>query len=413
MQKKISPKVHISFNNKTAQYHPDAVSLSTMDARSQSDNASPTTQLIPVKRPASVPILSLWGFATATERIMILFAMLGSLVSGIINPLAILYLGDLLRALLTQTIDNSDAGALIFKAKQFAGLGAGAFAATYLARSLWVFTCERQILVCTKIRSQIHVGEQGEIGAKLTPKQRISLLYLEGALKKDMGWLDTAQGESLAGRLGNYIPLIKNGIGENAGSLFAVLGTMVATLAISFSSNWKLTMIILSLLHLLILVGIAIVKVNSSMVTRSGDAFARASALAEQALGGVRTVYAFSLQSRLQDEYSTALKGVESADTKKSNIAGFALGFFTSLLFLIFALSFYLAVRLKIDGDVDGSSAVTVLLSMMMLAASLMNVPSALSVLASAAAAARTVFHVIWDAQLMAPVILPDQKYQF
>ncbi|KNC96174.1 uncharacterized protein SPPG_08328 [Spizellomyces punctatus DAOM BR117] len=139
------------------------------------------------------------------------------------------------------------------------------------------------------------------------------------------------------------------------------------------------------------------------MVTRSGDAFARASALAEQALGGVRTVYAFSLQSRLQDKYSKALHGVESADRKKSNIAGFALGFFTSLLFLIFALSFYLAVRMKIDGDIDGSSAVTVLLSMMMLAASLMNVPSALSVLASAAAAASILFHIIWDAQSMAP----------
>ncbi|KAJ3047668.1 Multidrug resistance protein 1, partial [Rhizophlyctis rosea] len=173
--------------------------------------------------PRKVSLWGLWRFATKWELAMILFACLTSMVTGIINPLAIRILGDLLAGFLAGAsgavgTNLSDVGNLYEKSRLFAWLGLGAFGATYISRALWVLTAEQQI-------------------------NRISLRYLECVLRQEMEFFDRSEGDSPTARLQNDIALIRNGIGETAGALFATLGTMTTTLIISFWTGWKLTLI--------------------------------------------------------------------------------------------------------------------------------------------------------------------------
>ncbi|KAJ3034165.1 Multidrug resistance protein 1 [Rhizophlyctis rosea] len=327
--------------------------------------------------PKHISLWALWQFATSLDIFLILLAALTSIVTGIINPLAIRILGELLSGFLAAAVggvnvggNSTDSDNLTEKALKFTYLGLGSFGATYISRALWVLTAEKQI-------------------------SRISLAYLESILRQDMEYFDMAQGESPTARLQNDIPLIRRGIGENTGVLFSTLGTMITSLVISFWTGWKLTLILLALLPLLVFTGFIIVRVDSRMTKRSSDAFVFASSVAEQALSGIRTVCAFSLQRRFVLRYGDSLKNVEQADRKKAHASGLAMGVFNCVLFLIFAFGFWWASRMVVRHEVEGSGVVVILLSMMMLAAALMDIPATLLVLASAQAAALVIYNTI------------------
>ncbi|KAI8820019.1 P-loop containing nucleoside triphosphate hydrolase protein [Fimicolochytrium jonesii] len=311
----------------------------------------------------------LFSFATWWEVVLMFLAALASMGSGSINLIAINAIGSTLAGLMSGT--GQGLSGIGEKAFLFAGLALYAFCSKYISRALWTMIAERQV-------------------------KRISSLFLESVLRQDMEWFDLSDGDSLSTRLSNDVPLIRIGLGESAEALFSVAGNIIGCLLVSFWNDAKLTGIILSLLPLLIGCGVVIVKVNASMAAKSGDAYARASSVPEQALSGIRTVYAFTLQRRFMEKYEDSLRQVEQVDIRKAMFSGLSMGVFSCILFLIFALSFYIGTHMVLDGRIPGPNAVVVLLAMMILASSLMDVPRKLSSIATAQAAARLIYYIIW-----------------
>ncbi|KAI9005183.1 P-loop containing nucleoside triphosphate hydrolase protein [Gaertneriomyces semiglobifer] len=272
--------------------------------------------------------------------------------------------------LFDETQGDQSAAELRSKSQLFGWLSLAAFIAAYTSRALWVFTAERQI-------------------------KRISVLYLRSVLHHDMGWFDCLQGESLSARLQNDIPLIREGIGQNTGILFSFLGTFVSSVTIAVMAQWKLALVMLALMPLLLVDGFAIIKVESLLAKQSGIAFTQASALAEQAISGIRTIHAFSLPRKFLAKYEDELGKVADCDVRKAKISGFVLGSFTFLMLGIFAFGFWVAGKMVVQGDIGAADAVVVVLSMMVLAGSLMSVPAGLSSLARAKAGALVIYNII------------------
>ncbi|KAJ3034022.1 ATP-binding cassette, sub-B (MDR TAP), member 4 [Rhizophlyctis rosea] len=319
-----------------------------------------------------IPLYSLWRHANALDVLLIIIASIASMASGIINPLAIKSIGLMIASFFTWDVSNLGLGTSEIRQKGqiFGLLALGAFVSTYLSRALWVFTAERQI-------------------------KRISLRYLQSVLQRDMGWFDVLQGESLTARLQNDVPLIRGGIGENTGSFFHFMGTLIACLIIGFTTQWKLCLIMLALMPLLILDGYLIVKVEAAMSKKSSDAYSQASSVAEQALSGIRTVDAFSLQGRFIAKYEDALQQVMEADMRKAKWSGFVLGSFTFLMLCIFAFGLWLGSRLVARGEIRATDTVVVVLDMMVLASALMSVPNTLANFARAKAGAQVIYNLI------------------
>ena len=85
----------------------------------------------------------------------------------------------------------------------------------------------------------------------------------------------------------------------------------------------------------------------------------------EQAFNSVRTIFAFSLQETFASEYYIGLRKVCGIDQKRSWVVGLMRGVFDCLIFLIFALSFWVSYTYVSTAQLAAPDAVRVILTMM------------------------------------------------
>jgi ABC transporter transmembrane region len=89
---------------------------------------------------------------------------------------------------------------------------------------------------------------------------------------------------------------------------------------------------------ILLVVGVFIMMTIKKYTTLSQDVYAHAGSIAEQAIGGVRTVYAFSLQKRFAELYDSRLIHAERSDAKRGVAFGFGVGCFFMVLYGIYGI---------------------------------------------------------------------------
>jgi len=93
--------------------------------------------------------------------------------------------------------------------------------------------------------------------------------------------------------------------------------------------------------------------------------YAAATSVIEQAFNSIRTVFAFSLQENFATEYYAGLRKVCDVECRKAQVIGLMRGAFDCLIFLIFALSFWVSFLYVASNQLGGADAVTVILTMM------------------------------------------------
>lgn len=83
-------------------------------------------------------------------------------------------------------------------------------------------------------------------------------------------------------------------------------------------------------------VGVFIMINIKKYTTLSQDVYAHAGSIVEQAIGGIRTVYAFSLQQRFAQLYDHRLIDAERSDAQRGVVFGFGAGGFFFALYSIY-----------------------------------------------------------------------------
>jgi hypothetical protein len=89
----------------------------------------------------------------------------------------------------------------------------------------------------------------------------------------------------------------------------------------------------------LIIVGVNIGFQIKKFTQASQDFYARAGAIAEQAISGFRTVTSFSLQERFVQRYDERLIDAEKGDVKKGQAFGVGVGAFMFTLYGILGIN--------------------------------------------------------------------------
>lgn len=100
--------------------------------------------------------------------------------------------------------------------------------------------------------------------------------------------------------------------------------------------------------------------------TQGQTIYAKAGAIAEQAIAGIRTVYAFSLQDRFKKKFDDKLSEAFGADVTKATALGQGVGFFFFVLFCIYGLAFWFGSTLVIKGEMIGANVQVVFFAMML-----------------------------------------------
>lgn len=146
--------------------------------------------------------------------------------------------------------------------------------------------------------------------------------------------------------------LIQSGVAEKLGICIQALATFVAAFVIAFISQWKLTLILICIIPaLLIIVGTASVP-DTKLETRILKVQAQAASYAESIFGGIRTVHAFSLRSRVVAKFDLYLREVFRQGKQKSLIYGVMFGGEYFVIYSGMGLAFWQGTAMLARGEV-------------------------------------------------------------
>lgn len=121
---------------------------------------------------------------------------------------------------------------------------------------------------------------------------------------------------------------------------------LIASFAVAFSQSWQLTLVMLGLVLItLALIGVVVgndQKIEAGLLKRYADC----SAIAEDALGSIKTVVAFGAVNKFLTKYENILKQAEKDGKKRGPFVGlmFACQYF--FMFTGWAIGFYLGAYL-------------------------------------------------------------------
>lgn len=83
--------------------------------------------------------------------------------------------------------------------------------------------------------------------------------------------------------------------------------------------------------------------------------YEEASQVANDAVGSIRTIASFCAEEKVMDMYKKKCEGPVSNMVKQGFVSGLGFGLSFSLLFLVYAASFYTGARLVEDGKITFS----------------------------------------------------------
>ena len=199
-----------------------------------------------------------------------------------------------------------------------------------------------------------HPGSQVllSIAATRTTKT-LRIAYLQQTLRQEIGYFDSAESGSIAGRITTNANLVNQGISEKLGLTVQAMSTFVSAFIIAFAVQWKLTLIILGIVPAILIVTWICVAIDIKNENSLMAVFARAGVLAEDVLSSIRTVHAFWAFSKLSRRYEAILEEARRVGMKKSpNYAVlFSVEFFC--IFSGYGLAFWQGIRMYDRGEIS------------------------------------------------------------
>uniref|UniRef100_A0A8C9CK48 Phosphatidylcholine translocator ABCB4 n=1 Tax=Phocoena sinus TaxID=42100 RepID=A0A8C9CK48_PHOSS len=263
---------------------------------------------------------------------------------------------------------SSTATFVIRYAYYYSGLGAGVLVAAYIQVSFWTLAAGRQI---KKIRQE----------------------FFHAILRQEIGWFDINDTTELNTRLTDDISKISEGIGDKVGMFFQAIATFFAGFVVGFLRGWKLTLVIMAISPILGLSTAVWAKVSFS--DKELAAYAKAGAVAEEALGAIKTVIAFGGQNRELKRYQKHLENAKKIGIKKAISANISMGIAFLLIYASYALAFWYASTLVIAKEYTVGNAMTVFFSIMIGAFSIGQAAPCIDAFANARGAAYAIFAII------------------
>uniref|UniRef100_A0A8D0WUE8 Phosphatidylcholine translocator ABCB4 n=1 Tax=Sus scrofa TaxID=9823 RepID=A0A8D0WUE8_PIG len=249
----------------------------------------------------------------------------------------------------------------------YSGLGAGVLVAAYIQVSFWTLAAGRQI---KKIRQE----------------------FFHAILRQEIGWFDVSDTTELNTRLTDDISKISEGIGDKVGMFFQAVATFFAGFIVGFIRGWKLTLVIMAISPIL---GLSAAVWAKAFSDKELAAYAKAGAVAEEALGAIRTVIAFGGQSKELERYQKHLENAKKIGIKKAISANISMGIAFLLIYASYALAFWYGSTLVISKEYTIGNAMTVFFSILIGAFSVGQAAPCIDAFANARGAAYVIFDII------------------
>lgn len=189
--------------------------------------------------------------------------------------------------------------------------------------------------------------------------------YLRAAFSQEIAYYDRGASGSISQQATTNGKLIQSGIAEKLGIAIQAISTFVAAFVIAFVTQWKLTLILIFMVPTLVIVLGTAGGIDAMIETKILQVYAQAGSYAENVLGGVRTLQAFSLRPRVMAKYGSYLQDAYTQGMKKNKLYGIVFGGQYFVVYAGMGLAFWQGIAMLDHGEISDLGTVFVSVSIL------------------------------------------------
>ncbi|MFC1466249.1 MAG: ABC transporter ATP-binding protein [Candidatus Brachytrichaceae bacterium NZ_4S206] len=171
------------------------------------------------------------------------------------------------------------------------------------------------------VRAVVDIGSQflvAQAGDSVTRDLRQSVYAHLQSL--DLGFFANRRTGELTSRLSSDVTVVRVALVNNVATLLSSILTVVGSAVLVLTINWRLTGIVVLIFPLATIVARLYSRSLRPLATKAQDRLAEATAIAEEAISGVRVVKAFGREPYEVQRFNQASQGVFQASLKLSRI---------------------------------------------------------------------------------------------
>ncbi|KAL2535445.1 ABC transporter B family member 4 [Forsythia ovata] len=235
----------------------------------------------------------------------------------------------------------------------------------------------------------------GVAGNKLI--RRIRLLCFEKVVNMEVGWFDEPEHSSgiIGAKLSADAATVRALVGDALAQIVQDTASAIVGLGIAFEASWQLALIIVGMIPLIGLNGYVQIKFMKGFSADAKAMYEEASQVANDAVGSIRTVASFCAEEKVMNMYKNKCEGPMRNGIRQGLISGIGFGLSFSLLYLVYATSFYAGARLVEDGKITFSDVFRVFFALTMAAVAISQSSSFAPDSSKAKSAAASIFAML------------------
>ncbi|CAN8070260.1 unnamed protein product [Agarophyton chilense] len=186
---------------------------------------------------------------------------------------------------------------------------------------------------------------------------RIRSGYFSALMRQDAAWHNRFTVGELSARVTN-IEAIELFIARTAVFFVRDLFAIVIGFVFAFTNSWRMSLIIVSFMPVIALVGGIVANISKREGKAVNDASGRATGTVHETISLIRSVLAYGGQSTEHARYRYDLDNLYKREIRRSTAVAFGTGFLMLILMGCFAAGFLVGSRFVADGIVTLASAV-------------------------------------------------------
>uniref|UniRef100_A0A8I6XVU7 MDR-like ABC transporter n=1 Tax=Hordeum vulgare subsp. vulgare TaxID=112509 RepID=A0A8I6XVU7_HORVV len=190
----------------------------------------------------------------------------------------------------------------------------------------------------------------GIAGGKLI--ERVRTMSFQNIVHQEIAWFDNPSNSS--GALGTRLSVdalnVRRLVGDNLGIIVQSTAAIITGLVIAFTADWRLALIIICVIPLVGAQGYAQVKFFKGFSEEAKEMYEDASQVATDAVSSIRTIASFCAEKRVVTTYNKKCEALRKQGIQTGIVGGLGFGFSLLVLYLTYALCFYVGAQFVRQG---------------------------------------------------------------
>lgn len=273
-------------------------------------------------------------FADKYDIILLSISIIGGIVAGAIFPFYSLQLGNSIDEF-GKLESNKLTSAIVNFSLSFIYLGLGILVASFFGNAFSQISADRYL-------------------------KKLEIEYFQALLRQDQAYFDQKNPYEYATKVQSQLKTIASGLGIKVANTCLALSTFISSYIVGFITNWKFSLILLSIIPFIMLFSYLMIKTLMASLSKKRENFEKAGGIAEEILYNIKTVASFSNFSYEKERFNKMVYDSYSKGKFSNTLSAISNAFVMLFLFGSYALAIGVGGKMLSDGLRNNTTEITV-----------------------------------------------------